>query len=69
MKYFPPPILTKVELPERPKLKFIEKVPIMPPNLKAPKMQKRLRLMRGPEEIHNFLIHKQFGIIATGLSN
>lgn len=49
---------------ERPKLKVMERVPQMPPNLKAPKMQKRLRLMRGPEPIHNFLLHKQYGIQA-----
>lgn len=29
-------------------------------------MQKRLRYMRGPEDVHNFLIHKQYGIVATG---
>lgn len=27
-------------------------------------MQKRIRLMRGPEPVHNFLIHKQYGVIA-----
>lgn len=37
----------------------------MPPNLKPPKMQKKIRLMRGPELVHNFLLHKQFGIQAT----
>lgn len=44
----------------------MDKVPQLPPNIKAPKMQKKLRLMRGPEELHNFLIHKQFGIMALG---
>lgn len=29
-------------------------------------MQKRLRLMRGPETVHNTLLHKQYGIMATG---
>lgn len=38
----------------------------MPANLRPPKMQKRLKLMRGPELIHNFLLHKQYGIQATG---
>jgi len=33
--------------------------------MRAPKMQKRLRYMRGPEEIHNFLLHKQYGIIVS----
>lgn len=27
-------------------------------------MQKRIGLMRGPELVHNFLIHKQYGVIA-----
>lgn len=44
----------------------MDKVPQLPPNLKAPKMQKRLRLMRGPETIHKFLTHKQYGIQALG---
>lgn len=29
-------------------------------------MQKRLILMRGPETVHNTLLHKQYGIIAQG---
>lgn len=29
-------------------------------------MQKRLILMRGPELVHNNLLHKQFGIVAMG---
>lgn len=56
--------MADVENVDRPKLKFIEKVPQYPPNLKPPKMQKRLKLMRGPELIHNTLIHKQYGIVA-----
>jgi large subunit ribosomal protein L16 len=51
---------------DRPKLRFVDKQPQYPPNLKAPKMQKRLMLMRGPEKIHNFLLHKQYGIQALG---
>lgn len=53
-----------VEYPERPKLRMMEKVPQLQSNLKAPKMQKRLILMRGPEKVHNFLLHKQYGIQA-----
>lgn len=34
--------------------------------MKPPKMQKRLRLMRGPELLHNTLLHKQFGIVSQG---
>lgn len=44
----------------------MEKVPQLPPNIRPPKMQKRLRLMRGPELLHNDLLHGQFAIIATG---
>lgn len=51
---------------ERPKLRFFDKVPQLPPNLKPPKMQKRLRYMRGPEPIHTFLQHKMYGIQALG---
>ena len=32
---------------------------------KPPKMTKRLTLMRGPELIHNQLIHKQYGIVVS----
>lgn len=28
-------------------------------------MTKRLMLMRGPELVHNTLLHKQYGIMAT----
>lgn len=55
-----------VEFIERPKLRFVDKVPQYPPNLKPPKMQKKLILMRGPEKVHDFLQHKQFGIQALG---
>lgn len=51
---------------EKPKLRFVEKVPQYSANMKAPKMQKRLKLMRGPENIHNFLQHQQYGIQALG---
>jgi len=51
-------------MPEKPKLRFYDKVPQMPGNLRPPKMQKRLKLMRGPEPVHNFLLHKQYGIQA-----
>lgn len=44
----------------------MEKVPTYPANLKPPKMQKNLKLMRGPELVHNTLLHKQYGIISTG---
>uniref|UniRef100_A0A1B0A9X7 Large ribosomal subunit protein uL16m n=1 Tax=Glossina pallidipes TaxID=7398 RepID=A0A1B0A9X7_GLOPL len=67
LKYFGPPIQYEDFQPvERPKLRVMEKVPQYPPNMRPPKMQKRLKLMRGPELIHNTLLHKQYGIIATG---
>lgn len=52
--------------PERPKLRVMEKVPQIQSNLRPPKMQKKLRLMRGPETINNHLLHGQYGIVATG---
>lgn len=55
-----------VEFTERPKLKIMEKVPQYPANMRPPKMQKRLILMRGPETVHNALLHKQYGIVAQG---
>lgn len=55
-----------VEFTDRPKLKIVEKVPQYAANLRPPKMQKRLILMRGPELVHNNLLHKQFGIVAMG---
>ncbi|XP_066252328.1 large ribosomal subunit protein uL16m [Euwallacea similis] len=67
MKNFKPPLTyDHIELPEKPKLKFIDKLPTLPPNIRPPKMQKRLRYMRGPEDVHNFLLHKQYGIMALG---
>ncbi|CAG9857133.1 unnamed protein product [Phyllotreta striolata] len=62
----PPPNFDHIDFPEKPKLRFLDKVPILPPNVKPPKMQKKLKLMRGPEEVHNTLLHKQYGIIALG---
>ncbi|XP_055911702.1 39S ribosomal protein L16, mitochondrial isoform X1 [Eupeodes corollae] len=67
LKFFPPPIkYENIEKYDRPKLRIMEKVPQYAANLRPPKMQKRLRLMRGPEKVHNTLIHKQYGIVATG---
>lgn len=55
---------TDVEFTEKPKLPFLQKVPQYPANLRPPKMQKRLRYMRGPEMVHNTFLHKQYGIVA-----
>lgn len=49
--------------PDKRKLRFVDKIPILPSTIKPPKMQKKLRFMRGPEDVHNFLMHKQYGIM------
>lgn len=52
-------------MPDKPKLRMMLKVPNYLNNIRPPRMQKRLILMRGPEQEHNKqLIHKQFGVIA-----
>jgi large subunit ribosomal protein L16 len=61
-----PNLFKDVEFPERAKLKFVDKVPTYPTNLRPPKMQKNLIFMRGPELIHNKFIHKQYGIVSQG---
>lgn len=55
-----------VEYPERNRLRVVLRVPQFLTIGKPYKMQKKLRLMRGPELFHNTLLHKQYGIIATG---
>ncbi|XP_030753261.1 39S ribosomal protein L16, mitochondrial [Sitophilus oryzae] len=62
----PPENFDHIEIPERPRLRYVDKVPTLPATVKPPKMQKRLRYMRGYEDIHNTLQLKQFGIIAEG---
>ncbi|XP_030024742.1 39S ribosomal protein L16, mitochondrial [Manduca sexta] len=65
IKYFPPPKnYDDIEIPERQRLRVYDKVPVYPPNLKPPKMQKRLRYMRGPEPVHTTLQLKQYGVVA-----
>lgn len=50
-------------MPERPKLHYIDRAPnYSNSQLRPPKMHKMLGLMRGPELVHNKLIHKQYGI-------
>ncbi|XP_066992049.1 large ribosomal subunit protein uL16m [Anabrus simplex] len=67
LKYFAPPVkYDDVEFPERTRLRFVDKVPQYPSNIRPPKMIKNLKFMRGPEELHNFLLHKQYGIMALG---
>lgn len=65
MKNFkPPPVYKDIVLPDKPKLRYMDKVPQFPMGIRAPKMQKNLRLMRGPELVHNTLQLKQYGIQA-----
>lgn len=45
------------------------KVPQYPPTMRPFKMQKKLRLMRGPELIFNKLQHRQYGVIVRQLNN
>lgn len=65
-KNFPvPPNYDHIEVPtERQRLKFYQKVPQYPGNVRPPKMTKRLDLIRGEEEIHRDLLLKQYGIVA-----
>jgi len=62
--FLPPPTFDHIILPEKRRLNFCDKVPPLPVHTKAPKSFKRIELMRGPELIHNELIHKQYGIVA-----
>ncbi|EFN84563.1 39S ribosomal protein L16, mitochondrial [Harpegnathos saltator] len=65
LKVFPPPNeFSEIEYPERRRLKIMEQIPQFPSGIRPPKMQKRLRYMRGPENVHNFLLYRQYGIIA-----
>ncbi|RZF39732.1 hypothetical protein LSTR_LSTR011141 [Laodelphax striatellus] len=59
-----PPDYSHVEMPEKSRLPILPKVPTYQTGVRIPKMKKGLKHMRGPEMIHNKLIHKQYGIIA-----
>lgn len=58
-----PPDFSDVVLPERPKLKFLNKVPNFK---KAKKEMKRLRDIQGPAKAANTFTKGQFGIVALG---
>jgi len=62
----PPPNYDSVEFPpEKRKLKVIPNQPLtVGHQQKLPKMPRMVYLMRGPETVHNKLIHKQYGIRA-----
>ncbi len=48
---------------------MVPKNPIYPSGMNIPTMKKRLSDLRGPELIHNKLIHKQYGIVALSGGN
>lgn len=52
-------------MPEHPKPKNVPKVPMYPHGVKPPKMKSMLHLLHYPEEVHNTLIHKQYGIMVN----
>jgi hypothetical protein len=66
--YFNFYVFPDIILPEKRRLNFCDKVPPLPVHTKAPKSFKRIELMRGPELIHNELIHKQYGIVVSNLN-
>ena len=51
-------------LPDQNKLKMIFKQPNYPVGFATPRTTKKLSDLRGPETVHNKLIHRQYGIIA-----
>ena len=55
-----------VELPKRTRLAVVQKQPEPFNHLKPfPKMAKEIKLMRGPEEVHNKIIYGEYGIQVT----
>jgi len=54
-----------MEIPDKPKLWVMPKVPQLPPSQRPIKSQKKLIDMRGPETVHNQLLHKQYAIVAV----
>ncbi|XP_031671779.1 uncharacterized protein LOC109877029 isoform X2 [Oncorhynchus kisutch] len=61
--YEVPPDYSEVVLPERPKLKFLNKVPNFK---KARKEMKKLRDIQGPAQTANTFTKGQYGIVALG---
>ncbi|XP_076284918.1 large ribosomal subunit protein uL16m-like isoform X2 [Lasioglossum baleicum] len=67
IKSYPVPAVFKdIETPERKRLRVVSRNPQYPPGVRVFTMQKKLRLMRGPELYHNTLLYKQYGIVARG---
>uniref|UniRef100_A0A8C9FLZ7 Large ribosomal subunit protein uL16m n=1 Tax=Pavo cristatus TaxID=9049 RepID=A0A8C9FLZ7_PAVCR len=62
-KFVLPPDYSGITLPERPKLKFMEKVPAVP---KARREPRQLRDIRGPSQVATDFTQGQYGILALG---
>ncbi|XP_040528501.1 39S ribosomal protein L16, mitochondrial [Gallus gallus] len=62
-KFVLPPDYSGITLPERPKLKFMEKVPSVP---KARREPRQLRDIRGPSQVATNFTQGQYGILALG---
>lgn len=58
-----------VGYPDQNKLRLLSKTPSYPNNFPIPSMPKKNEDLRGPELIHNKLIHKQYGIVALSGGN
>ncbi|CAK9299567.1 unnamed protein product [Gordionus sp. m RMFG-2023] len=63
-KLFPTQIFENLVYPPNEKLAPVEKVPLFVSNQKSPKMMRKNIDIRGPELVHNKLIHQQYGIMA-----
>jgi len=64
-----PPKAVVYGYPDNNRLKMVNKQPTYPTSMLTPRMTKRMADVRGPELIHNKLIHKQFGIVALSGGN
>ncbi|NXG20787.1 RM16 protein, partial [Grallaria varia] len=62
-KLVPPPDYSGIVFPEKPKLKFLDKVPAVPKVRREPR---RLRDIRGPSREATDFIQGQYGILALG---
>ncbi|NWV59984.1 RM16 protein, partial [Malurus elegans] len=62
-KFALPPDYSGITFPERPKLKFMDKVPAVPKVRREPR---RLRDIRGPSQVATDFTQGQYGILALG---
>jgi len=54
--------VVEINYPEQRKLRFMEKVPQLPPGESGKTATRNLIDIRGPELTDNYLIHKQYGV-------